>query len=268
MADKLTQTTMFSQGEDLPLFSGTPQRVEANDFTPTAEPQQAGMFECGACRDTGMVGDKLCTCEAGQARDDDPMGLSKIERRIFNALDDGQTAATFDGDGQLVSVAYHRGVVPWDEGEYVMWTGWMFGPEKTWPGDALDLLFPAMEAVAPLDMWNPLPEDLAYQYPTICEYLAGDVPGEINRIARRRVHRDPTLSPNRAKELAAAELARHYTTEYAALEDAARLADIAGEDTILYAFYEDHEAARERQTFNALLVELTGTHTLIPDMNT
>jgi hypothetical protein len=52
--------------EDLPLFSGTPQRAEAGDFTPAVKPQQAGMFACGACRDTGQVGEQYCTCDAGQ----------------------------------------------------------------------------------------------------------------------------------------------------------------------------------------------------------
>lgn len=39
------QIDMFAQGEDLPLFSGTAQRAQAEEFTPQAQPRQETLFD-------------------------------------------------------------------------------------------------------------------------------------------------------------------------------------------------------------------------------
>jgi hypothetical protein len=61
---------MFPGGEDLPLFSGTAIRVGEGAKNTSSEHKGPNLgFKCGACFDTGRVGDKFCTCPAGvQAR--------------------------------------------------------------------------------------------------------------------------------------------------------------------------------------------------------
>ena len=70
---KPIQPEMEGMGvESLPLFSGTPQRVEVAtpgiSDVPTG--RQMWMFECPVCRDTGKVGTgakaRYCWCRAGQ----------------------------------------------------------------------------------------------------------------------------------------------------------------------------------------------------------
>lgn len=62
----MKQVSMFTDGSDLPLFSGTPIKVEIAPFVPQVVIKQLGFFTCAVCRDTGIVGDKLCWCEAGR----------------------------------------------------------------------------------------------------------------------------------------------------------------------------------------------------------
>jgi DNA repair protein RadC len=72
---KAQQTNMFPQGEDLPLFSGTPILVRV----PASEPREANVTArfnscvCPTCQDTGTVKTKrnnsqpvFCMCVAGQ----------------------------------------------------------------------------------------------------------------------------------------------------------------------------------------------------------
>jgi hypothetical protein len=70
---KPTQPEMPGMGvESLPLFSGTPQRVEvaAPETSGVATGRQMSMFECPVCRDTGKVGTgaraRYCWCRAGE----------------------------------------------------------------------------------------------------------------------------------------------------------------------------------------------------------
>lgn len=50
----MRQLDMFPAGEDLPLFSGTPQQI----VIPT---------KCRHCADTGILGEyAFCSCEIGQ----------------------------------------------------------------------------------------------------------------------------------------------------------------------------------------------------------
>lgn len=68
---KAQQSSMFMQGEDLPLFSGTAQSVRLEVFKPLAQARQLHMGECPLCEDTGTMhlypgsGAKFCYCEAG-----------------------------------------------------------------------------------------------------------------------------------------------------------------------------------------------------------
>jgi hypothetical protein len=65
----MNQKMMFENGEDLPIFSGTPQ--VAHDYPPEVHPleKQDSMFTCKVCSDSGLVknGDRCmyCTCTAG-----------------------------------------------------------------------------------------------------------------------------------------------------------------------------------------------------------
>ena len=72
------QKDMFQSGEDLPLFSGTPQPGKDPSFTPKDDPQQGKLFNCPICHDTGimivnvikgdpaMYQDIPCFCEASK----------------------------------------------------------------------------------------------------------------------------------------------------------------------------------------------------------
>ena len=71
--------SMFATGEDLPLFSGSPIRVQDQPFLETENPgKHLGFFVCPACRDTGQVtlqsGKTVrCWCQ-GDPDPDDPDG--------------------------------------------------------------------------------------------------------------------------------------------------------------------------------------------------
>ena len=49
------QTNMFPQGEDLPLFSGTPMRVRVKTSEPHEAESQARLSVCPTCQDTGTI---------------------------------------------------------------------------------------------------------------------------------------------------------------------------------------------------------------------
>ncbi len=67
------QINMFQQGEDLPLFSGTPIKVRIHSSEPREGESQARLSICPLCQDTGKVVTQrkrsepvFCTCAAGQ----------------------------------------------------------------------------------------------------------------------------------------------------------------------------------------------------------
>ena len=66
----MNQEVMFENGEDLPIFSGTPQTVHV--YPPDDRPveKQDSMFTCKVCSDSGLVkhGNRYmyCTCVAGE----------------------------------------------------------------------------------------------------------------------------------------------------------------------------------------------------------
>lgn len=59
------QAHMFPQGQDLPLFSQSPQRAKAQAYQPRAYHAQGSLAQCRICFDTGKVEGKYCTCAAG-----------------------------------------------------------------------------------------------------------------------------------------------------------------------------------------------------------
>ncbi len=68
------QMNMFPQGDDLPLFSGTPIKVRIQTSEPREAESQARLSICPLCQDTGKViiqrkrsEPVFCTCEAGQS---------------------------------------------------------------------------------------------------------------------------------------------------------------------------------------------------------
>ena len=63
---KSQQLSMFTNGEDLPLFSGTAPRGSIEPFAPKTEHRQESLAKCRVCLDTGTTSDGPCTCEAGQ----------------------------------------------------------------------------------------------------------------------------------------------------------------------------------------------------------
>ena len=68
----MKQAQMFTDGQDLPLFSGTPQSVSAQvRGASTVKAKQSSFFKCSICSDTGRIkqGRKrlYCWCEAGDA---------------------------------------------------------------------------------------------------------------------------------------------------------------------------------------------------------
>jgi hypothetical protein len=61
---KPTQLSMFPDGADLPLFSGTPMRAHTDSYTPKPHVAQSSFAQCRVCLDTGRVGETFCTCDA------------------------------------------------------------------------------------------------------------------------------------------------------------------------------------------------------------
>lgn len=64
---KPAQLSMFNDGSDLPLFSGTPMKADTSQFKPGVHVPQASFATCRVCMDTGRIAQTFCTCDAGQA---------------------------------------------------------------------------------------------------------------------------------------------------------------------------------------------------------
>lgn len=64
----MKQLSMFTDGSDLPLFSGTAQRAQEQVFKPQDAVVQETWAKCRLCKDTGRLGEfAFCSCETGQA---------------------------------------------------------------------------------------------------------------------------------------------------------------------------------------------------------
>ena len=66
----MNQEIMFENGEDLPIFSGTPQVVHDAPSVDRPVEQQDVMFACRLCLDSGLVKrngyNTYCVCTAGE----------------------------------------------------------------------------------------------------------------------------------------------------------------------------------------------------------
>jgi len=106
--------------------------------------------------------------------------------------------------------------------------------------------------------------------PIIDMYLQGSalLKNAMMRRAMQLVSHNPKLSPNRAKELAAASLAKHYFDEAGKLDDeVTRLINEGVEEHQLYDKYDQHMERREEESFQSVMIDLSGTRTLLQDMD-
>lgn len=92
-------------------------------------------------------------------------------------------------------------------------------------------------------------------------YLGGELDGVIEYHANGLLSGNAHLSPNRARELAAAKVSSFITADWIRLDRDARSFDWMAE------LYAEFDAAMEKETWRAALVRLTGTRTLIVDEN-
>ena len=118
----MKQLIMFTNGEDLPLFSGTAAKAEISPFEMREEPKQESLSaDCRFCQDTGVLGEyAFCWCEAGQER--------KALRRKENVAKDAiglssGTIATLTGENQYVVV----------EQIQASFYGWCMGTHSEYP---------------------------------------------------------------------------------------------------------------------------------------
>ena len=104
------------------------------------------------------------------------------------------------------------------------------------------------------------------QYPILAHYLGGpDVIWQIIETAAQvETTRDPATSRPRAREIAAGIIWGSYARERINLENT--IGDWRSATTDEVALYDQVIMAEESQTIQAMLVELTGTRTLIRDM--
>ena len=116
------QLSMWTQGEDLPLFSGTAQRAAVETFQPAPEVVQETWATCRACKDTGRIGRRFCNCEAGvkawEAGRGDPVTTDAI------ALSSGTVAGLIGSNRYPEIKAAQAGLVGWcidHAGEYQNW---------------------------------------------------------------------------------------------------------------------------------------------------
>jgi hypothetical protein len=67
--ETMKQLQMFTEGQDTPLFSQTPQRSKVIAFKPQIKQRQISLLlnvHCPACLDTGNLGGKRCICQRGK----------------------------------------------------------------------------------------------------------------------------------------------------------------------------------------------------------
>ncbi|NIV38014.1 MAG: hypothetical protein GWN58_53950 [Anaerolineae bacterium] len=121
------QLSMFTDGEDLPLFSETAPKGSIEPFAPKTEHRQESLATCRACLDTGVLGEyAFCWCEAGQ---------KAKERRDAT----GPIPIEYVNDPEKVEeiveqVAKDRETIP--DGLYRTTRGFHFYPETTGPDAA------------------------------------------------------------------------------------------------------------------------------------
>jgi hypothetical protein len=78
----MDQKEMFENGEDLPLFSGSPQKALESRFVEQIENDQDLIFDCHLCYDTGSISNGDLTTYCGCAKGE---WLRKLERVLVDA---------------------------------------------------------------------------------------------------------------------------------------------------------------------------------------
>jgi hypothetical protein len=61
----MEQLSLFTTGEDTPLFSGTPIKADLSTYQPVEHIPQTSLAHCKTCLDTGKIGNRYCMCKAG-----------------------------------------------------------------------------------------------------------------------------------------------------------------------------------------------------------
>ena len=105
------------------------------------------------------------------------------------------------------------------------------------------------------------------EYPVIAHYLGGSdiVQRLVKAAAQNAIAKDGTLSPIRAREIAAGIVWGAYSREWLSLEDKTQTQwQTLSND--YFELYDQILIAEDRQTIQAILVKLTGTRTLLQDM--
>ena len=126
------QLSMWNQGEDLPLFSGTAQRGQVETFQPATEAVQETWATCRACKDTGRIGRCFCNCQAGVKAWEAAVG-NQVTNDARN-LSSGTIAGLIGSNRYNWIEAAQAGLVGWcidHAGEYQNWQeAWaQFWPE-------------------------------------------------------------------------------------------------------------------------------------------
>lgn len=114
-------------------------------------------------------------------------------------------------------------------------------------------------------------KDFERDYPTIWAFVNASAEGwaelRIGADAERLLAGDPTLSENRAREIAACWILADWRRESASLIIEAEAFGVSGSDQAdLCDFYDARVIAIERGLPSDILVRLTGTRTLIDDL--
>jgi hypothetical protein len=110
--------------------------------------------------------------------------------------------------------------------------------------------------------------NMIYSFPNLQKFIDGETADLVDREAAKRL--TGKMSPNRARELAAAQVVRDYRTEYALLESLCRLESRlpqTDDNDDLYRLYDNVTAREEEMSIQSWVVQLTGTRTLILDLD-
>lgn len=130
------QLSMFTEGQDLPLFSETAPRGKVSPFEIEDQPRQEPLpANCRFCQDTGVLSEyAFCWCETGQQR----RALRRKEGVARDALNlSSGTIATLTGETEYaviekIQASFYR---------------WCMGAHSEYPG-GFDTWQEAWEAFA------------------------------------------------------------------------------------------------------------------------
>lgn len=105
------------------------------------------------------------------------------------------------------------------------------------------------------------------EYPVMSHYVGGKdaINSMITAAARNELDKDAQLSTNRAQEIAAGIVWGAYAREWLSLEERTQM-QWKTLTNDYFKLYDQIIIAEDTQTVQAMLVELTGTRTLVSDM--